>query len=344
MERIKMAGIFSVQGMLVRFLLCMTALVTPQCSERPVVNPGTPQPPVQPSIFDWTVQSTFTVADLHDIFFVSSSGGWAVGDSQVILSTSNGGQTWPVPPIGSLERDLRGVFLISSGRGWIAGGQDGDEPDGYLFLSVNGGAYAEPQLRVDGPLNTVFFLDDVTGWCGGSDGTILSTSDGMSWSVGTLGEPVTILDLHFVSPVLGWAATSGGLYLTEDGTAWNKVNIDPPAALRSVFFLDKQHGWACGEGNQVLIGEPGAGNEIEWKATGIPGEETTTWSDIFFVDSNAGWIVGSAGNVCKTIDGGRNWVPEITGTSLNLNAVHMLSRTRGWIAGNEGTILTYTPK
>ena len=69
----------------------------------------------------------------------------------------------------------------------------------------------------------------------------------------------------------------------------------------------------------------------------------TTWRDIFFTDEQTGWVVGDAGLVYKSEDGGMSWVKETTGTFSNLNAIHMINDQSGWIVGDEGIILTYTP-
>ena len=116
------------------------------------------------------------------------------------------------------------------------------------------------------------------------------------------------------------------------------------SSLRSVFFTDAQHGWACGEGNLILIAKEGTGGEIEWTVSSIPGEPASlTWHDIKFIDQTTGWVVGEGGNVYKTIDGGMTWVPETTGVTHDLNAIHMHDQATGWIAGEGGTILVYTP-
>jgi photosystem II stability/assembly factor-like uncharacterized protein len=324
-----------------RSLCCIVIIQLLRCSSTP---DGTTPPQPQPSIYDWTIQAMFFQVDLNDIFFTNALNGWAVGKEQSVFSTVNGGQTWPLTPISSLVTDLQSVFLLDSQNGWMAGGTK-DESAGYLFLSSNGGAYPEPKKMLNSPLKTVFFLDDVNGWAAGGDGLITSTTDGINWESSSIGDPVAIHDIQFLSPILGWAATAnGGLYHTEDGLAWARENLSIASTIRAIFFSDSQHGWACGDSNVILRGKPGAGNNLEWIMTSIPGEPANMiWTDIRFVDQVTGWVVGYGGNVYKTTDGGQTWLPETTGVTANLNAIYMVNQAQGWIVGNGGTILKYTP-
>lgn len=325
-------------------LWSVTAATASGCLNSP---PGIPvqQPKPVPAIYDWTVQTTSSLIDLNDVFFIDPYNGWAVGNDQAVFSTVNGGQDWPLAPISALVSNLRSVYLLDSQRGWMAGGID-DNPDGYLFMSSNGGAYPEPKETVNGPLNTVFFLDDVRGWAAGKNGLILSTSDGVTWETGSIGDPETINDIQFLSASMGWAAAmNGGIYHTDDGVMWTREALPVSSDVNAIFFSDEGHGWGCGAGNLILIGHVDGGDLIEWTISSVPGEPANiSWSDIFFVDLLHGWVTGEAGNVYKTIDGGQTWTPETTGLTLDLNAIHMVDASTGWIVGDEGTILRYTPK
>ena len=65
--------------------------------------------------------------------------------------------------------------------------------------------------------------------------------------------------------------------------------------------------------------------------------------DVFFLNSNEGWVVGGEGVVLHTLDGGQTWRPEPTNSTYNLNAIFMIDRHNGWIVGDLGLILKYLP-
>jgi photosystem II stability/assembly factor-like uncharacterized protein len=54
-----------------------------------------------------------------------------------------------------------------------------------------------------------------------------------------------------------------------------------------------------------------------------------------FVDANEGWAVGDDGVVWHTIDAGKNWERQSTGTRASLRSLQFLNPYTGWIAGRE---------
>jgi photosystem II stability/assembly factor-like uncharacterized protein len=54
-----------------------------------------------------------------------------------------------------------------------------------------------------------------------------------------------------------------------------------------------------------------------------------------FVDAQEGWAVGDEGVVWHTIDGGKKWERQPTGTRASLRDLHFLNPYFGWVAGRE---------
>lgn len=308
-------------------------------------TPSVPSPP-QPSLFDWTLQTSNTTINFNDVFFIGNNIGLVVGEDAVILSTVNGGTEWPPVPVNTTEENFHAVFLINEQKSWIASSLSDDQTGGKVLISVNGGAYPEVQKTVDSPLNTVFFVDENNGWVAGNNGLVLHTTDGgAQWDTGDMGADIDIFDLHFLDENNGWAATdSGGIYRTVDGAVWQSEDMGLTSALRAIHFLDTLHGWACGSRNTILRRTQEPGQAPTWASTTIDLEAANTvWTDIFFTDTQTGWVVGEDGNIYKSTDGGATWTPETTATRTGLNAIYMVNSTKGWIVGEEGVILTYTP-
>jgi len=63
---------------------------------------------------------------------------------------------------------------------------------------------------------------------------------------------------------------------------------------------------------------------------------SANFSDIYFYNENAGWVVGEANTILSTTNGGSNW-PEAPVNSYegNFRSVHLLSESNGWIAGDK---------
>ncbi len=68
--------------------------------------------------------------------------------------------------------------------------------------------------------------------------------------------------------------------------------------------------------------------------------ELRTWDDaplhaVQFIDRDEGWAVGDGGAVWHTIDGGRTWERQPTGTIASLRSLQFLNPYTGWVVGRE---------
>lgn len=108
--------------------------------------------------------------------------GWAVGDGGLVLSTQDGGQSFPsirLPLSGGEFFDATAVAAVGE-RAWIVG-----TPGNLIWHSADGGQHWERQpTGINTPLYAVRFLDAQRGWAAGALGTILATRDGgRTWQV-----------------------------------------------------------------------------------------------------------------------------------------------------------------
>ncbi len=73
-----------------------------------------------------------------------------------------------------------------------------------------------------------------------------------------------------------------------------------------------------------------------------PVPDGNTLYSTFFINDNNGWIVGSDGFIIKTTNSGIDWIPQTSGTDLNLKSVQFFNQDIGWICGEDGLILKTT--
>lgn len=315
------------------------------CQDDGVSDPGTGPAP-GPNAYDWTFQYSDWLLNYTDVFFVDNRTGWVVGEYNTILSTNDAGVNWPQAPVNSFEGNFRSVYLINETQGWISGDLNGTSIDGNVYISVNGGAYPESQISTIYPLNSVFSLDKDHVWAGGESGQMVYTTDGGSnWIESSTILEFEIFDIHFLNQDKGFASGSYGniVHSSDGGMTWQSDFKYSDIDILAIHFTDSINAWACGSKNSVLLGKYN-GSGLQWTVTKIFSEPAGfIWRDIFFIDDRTGWVVGNAGAVYKSDDGGTSWVKESTETISNLNAIHMVDGQKGWIAGNEGAILTYTP-
>jgi len=203
---------------------------------------------------------------------------------------------------------------------------------------------------VGSELNSVFFIDELTGWAVGDDGVIVNTTDGgNNWSEQVSGTTNYFTSVFFTSGSDGWAV--GGNFspnlgmvhhTTDGGTTWPIQTDTLHNQLNSVFFISPTTGWAVGEGgNQILKTTDGGLNWVLQTA------ESAYYRGIFFVNENTGWAVGgnpsnTFSTILKTTDGGTNWIAQTAATTNYLRAVFFISETTGWVTGNLGVIFNTT--
>ncbi|MFH0988431.1 MAG: YCF48-related protein [bacterium] len=64
------------------------------------------------------------------------------------------------------------------------------------------------------------------------------------------------------------------------------------------------------------------------------------FNDVFFINATTGWIVGSAGAIYKSNDGGLTWLAQTSNTTNSLFCVFFYDANRGIIGGDKRTMLT----
>ena len=66
------------------------------------------------------------------------------------------------------------------------------------------------------------------------------------------------------------------------------------------------------------------------------------YDDLFsvsFLNEMDGWACGRWGRVLHTVDGGKTWLYQNSGTDLTLSSIYFVDPQNGWAVGDEGTII-----
>ena len=206
---------------------------------------------------------------------------------------------------------------------------------GVILATSDGGASRRPQMSgtLEG-LRSVCFSTPLVGWAAGEHQTLLGTTDGgVTWTAKTGADtPFNMASVVCAGPDHVWVAGwPGEVSATTDGGAtWRPQAPQPlPEDLNVIDFVDAESGWGIG---LRAIYHTDTGGE-SWSAQ----LNQAYWlSDVAFVDGQNGWVVGDAGTILHTADGGATWAEQASGTSEALAAVAFVDDTTGWIAGSHG--------
>ncbi len=181
-----------------------------------------------------------------------------------------------------------------------------------LLLMVTAGAQAQWTVAFQDnskrDLNGVFFMDGRYGWVIGDRGIIHTTQDnGSEWTPQNPRLEDNISDIFFRTRDDGWLVTSGAtgsriLKTVDGGESWELVF-------------------------QLAV------------APGTNKNDVPVLYSVAFPNKKQGWVVGDAGRILHSEDGGKTWRRQESGTQDELVHVKFINDKRGWVVGAKGTIL-----
>jgi photosystem II stability/assembly factor-like uncharacterized protein len=86
------------------------------------------------------------------------------------------------------------------------------------------------------------------------------------------------------------------------GVGWEKVNLPDGMTFIDIFFPTNDIGYGC---TGIYVAKSTDGG-LTWTKFNLPSNYPKSLSNIFFLDANTGWVIGSEGSI-RTTDGGKNW-------------------------------------
>ena len=115
--------------------------------------------------------------------------------------------------------------------------------------------------------NSIFFINDTTGWAVGADGFIIHTNDGISWVGQTSNTNRTLNDVFFINSLEGWAVgTEILLHTVDGGVTWTQELVGQTVGkeLRAIYFTSAHNGYVAGNYTVLKYGEiTGIGDRVE---------------------------------------------------------------------------------
>jgi len=140
-------------------------------------------------------------------------------------------------------------------------------------------------------------------------------------------------DAHFTSEQEGWVIGNNIVMFTNDGgDTWETQLSTVGEVLRRIVFIDENEGWVLGYKN--IYHTINAGDT--WELETLP-EVIGSFNDVFFINNDIGWIVGSFNIVLKTIDGGETWIKLFNSTPSNtvIESVSFSDELNGCAVGSQ---------
>ncbi len=253
---------------------------------------------------EWVKQKTGSLGWFRTIHFVNSEVGRIGGSRGTYLETTDGGKTWR-PGVKFTSDSIRKLYFSDVNRGWALCERDiynlrSNDPT-YLMYTVDGGKSWEHAEIMDSNHRRLT--------------TIAFSSSGFGIALGEM----------------------GSLYGLADGNySWKKMAPPTVYLILDGAFANDQKGAIVGGGGTIMYTEDAGAS---WTPAVVSGTTRNRLNSVFFVNEYHGWTAGSGGLIYQTINGGKYWRRQKSGTNANLTDVHFTDNAHGWAIGEQGTIL-----
>lgn len=244
----------------------------------------------------------------------------------------------------SASMSIEDISFVNEDVGYVVGYHE-------VYKTVNGGdswILSVANIFPNGP-RLVHFINQNVGFIAGSSGSLLTPihvaktiNGGFSWNVTELeGNDQTFSygrDLFFIDANIGFLVCNGGsVYRTTDqGSNWDRVYNEPGNDFSAIHFPTAAIGYMVPVYGNEIYRTINGGNT--WSTLPLPSNYSMT--DVFFHDSQTGFITCTYSKILKTTDGGLTWTETDFGTQDEFNAIAFTNYNTGYAVGANGTLVT----
>lgn len=267
---------------------------------------------------NWNRLKNFTNKNLRCIFFLRENTGYVCGDSGRIFKTINGGFNW-MNQTNYTKLVQKSIYFVNSETGIVAGGNP-ENQRAFIYRTDNGGSnwYEVFDSINFGVLNSIAFLDEMTGLIAGDNGNIINTYNaGENWFISNLSHE-NLNSISFADDQNGLVSATNGLIYktTNSGFDWKIINSGTYVDLQSIKYYDKDFAVAAGKNGTIIISKDGGD-------TWLP-QQRITHNDFYsinLIDNEHIFAFGEYGSIINFQDNSSLYVNQQT-EKKNLAGIH----------------------
>lgn len=297
----------------------------------------------------WASQNSGSEYPLSSVYFINTQTGFVGGNSNnipvfiggEIRRTTDGGINWQRV---YLDTNLRvaGFHFLNDLTGYVVGGTY--SLAGKICKTTNGGLnwFDVTQPGLDSYFHNIVFIDNNTGYIGGTYGVFKTVNGGANWV--KVFDQGTFINLSFNK--IAFSDVNTGYYLSDSGKVYKTINAGAnwqqvrqggeDARFFDIKFTSASTGFICGEAGSMYKTSDG-GNTWQQVTTG----NTNALYSMFFSTPSVGYISGSR-FAMKTMNGGQNWSNIFDVNTRSLYSVYFSDINTGYLTSDTGIVYKTT--
>lgn len=299
-------------------------------------------------------------------------------DDNLILKTTNGGESWIPIPLNSINKLVK-ILFVDEQNGWIF-----SQNNKVMRTSNGGGNWVHTDLPNGFSFISASFINSDTGVVTGNSRNIaFTTNGGTNWSLllahSSLPNNVSINSVYFKSKNEGWLCTSDGRILKSTNAGYNWfLDIDPMKKITGGYCINNDLIYAL-DSNKLYKVTENAKKKVQLLSAAGSIKEIKSFTENliyvlaskFYKTTNGGvnWItvdveaskcaefinqdigfiggIGGGGPYLKTTNGGLNWFsnhvyPDSLTVVHEILDINFLNETTGLISTDKGKVFKTT--
>jgi photosystem II stability/assembly factor-like uncharacterized protein len=277
--------------------------------------------------------------ELWDIKFSDKNNGFAIGNYDELLKTTNGGTNWTISTLSNSGWvGLSAIANVNNNVCYIS------EWLGYVFKTTNAGLSWDTLYVNRYGIERIKFLNENTGFGVCKYGEFFKTTDGgKNWfHVDTLYN-VESSALDFIDEKTGMIGGSNLYKTTDGGLNWRRFTSGTFGHIYDIKYINRDvifmvGGYYSPSTNSYPYVYKTTNGGLNWTNTII---NVNYIHLVQFPNEKTGYIQGYDA-IYKTTDQGENWFRINSGLGYGLNSFHWTDSLTGYSVGINGTILKTT--
>lgn len=297
----------------------------------------------------WFQQNSGTNRYLHSCYFLNDNTGYVVGTHGVVLKTTNGGSIWlnlfnqqnyDAVCVSFISADVGWVYIVNrleNDSTFILKTHDGGLTWNKYFVDT---------CEIFSGMADLQFVNTSIGYISNSFGLKKTSNGGINWNMSYTNQ---LAGLFFVDQNTGWTGgTYPGVYKTTDGGNDWILQQDPFIQNQwgvDFSFINSQTGFCIPKSfgyTGPIYSTTNGGNN--WSRH----FDLYSFRSIQFMNLYTGYCLAWNSNyyyinsIAKTTNNGSNWIIHYINSSHDISDHYFSSVNTGWVVGDSGTIMKTT--